>query len=162
MDRITFETRLRAAAGRAVEIAREYVRQAVPDAYVFRVFPNQSHDRDPRGDEVTYPADSLAEGVCHGPWSVAEVVEFLWRSGKVPEWIDAWVDAQDGGCSVIPLLCCGRFTAQDELLYHRGPGRIPPFSVQSPRLPPGWTSIEASGRFDLQWRDVRNRPTDVP
>jgi hypothetical protein len=82
------------------------------------------------------------------------VVDYLWRAGKVPEWIDAAVEAQDAHCSLIGLRCCGRFTASEELLYHR-PGGLAPFSIKSPVLPPGWENIEVSGRFDLYWRHTQ-------
>jgi hypothetical protein len=88
-------------------------------------------------------------------------VGFLWRGGKVPEWIDAAVQAEDGGQTLVSLRCCGRFTAQEELLYHRYPGGVPPFSIKSPVLPPGWESVEASGKFDLYWREKRTRPNQM-
>jgi hypothetical protein len=153
VDRCTFEARLRTAAQRAVEFARQYVRQPLPDDVAFFVYPNQSYDGNPRvGDEVVFPDESLPEGQYHGPWSAEEVLTFLWRQGKVPEWIDAAVQAEDGPQSLIGLRCCGRFTAQEGLLYHRHPDGVPPFSVKSPVLPPGWESIEASGKFDLYYR----------
>jgi len=82
------------------------------------------------------------------------VVDYLWRDGKVPEWIDASVESEDGFRSFIGLRCCGRFTASEELLYHR-PGGLAPFSIKSPVLPPGWENVEASGRFDLHWRQPK-------
>ena len=151
MDRETFEERLHAAARWAVACARHYVRQLLPDEAAFLVLPNRSYDGNPRvGDEEVFPGESLPDGQSCGPWSAAEVVAFLWRSGKVPEWIDVSVRAEDGLRSLVELRCCGRFTASEELLYHRYEG-IPPFSVKSPYLPPGWESVEASGRFDLYW-----------
>ena len=152
MDRSTFEARLRTAAQQAVQFARQYVREVLPDDVAFLVYPNQSCDENPRvGDEEVFPDESLPEGGHHGPWQVDEVVSFLWRGGKVPEWIDAAVQAVGARHTVVRLLCCGRFTGQDDLLYHRKQG-VPPFSVKSPYLPPGWESVEASGRFSLDWR----------
>jgi hypothetical protein len=152
VDRITFEKRLLTAARRVVLFAREYVCQPLPDEVAFRVYPNQSFDGNPRvGDEVIFPEESLPGGEFHGPWSAEETVAYLWRDGKVPEWIDAVVEAEDGRRSLVALRCCGRFTASADLLYHR-PGGLPPFSIKSPVLPPGWESVAASGRFDLHWR----------
>jgi hypothetical protein len=152
VDRGTFETRLREAAQQAVQFARQYVREVLPDEMVFLVYPNQSCDENPRvGDEVVFPDESLPEGQHHGPWAAGDVVSFLWRDGKVPEWIDIAVHGAGTRHTVVRLLCCGRFTGQDDLLYHRNPG-VPPFSVKSPNLPPGWESVEASGRFSLAWR----------
>ena len=86
VDRSTFETRLRMAAQQAVQFARQFVREALPDDIAFLVYPNQSCDENPRvGDEEVFPGDSLAEGGHHG-LAVDEVVSFLWRGGKVPEY----------------------------------------------------------------------------
>src|SRR5687767_7538830 len=102
MDRGTFEERLRVAAQRAVVFARQYVRQSLPDEVAFQLLPNRSYDGNPLvGDEEVFPADSLPEGQSHGPWSVAEAVGFLWRSGKVPEWIDVSVVGEDSVLSLI-------------------------------------------------------------
>jgi hypothetical protein len=151
MDRSTFETRLRTAAQQAVQFARQYVREQLRDYVAFLVYPNQSCDEHPReGDEAVFPEESLPKGRHHGPWQVNEVVSFLWRDGKVPEWIDIAVHSVDVRHTVLRLYCCGRFTGQDGLLYHHSKG-VPPFSVKSPDLPPGWESVEASGRFTLDW-----------
>jgi hypothetical protein len=151
MPRNVFEERLRAAGAGAVRFAREYVRQRLPEEVAFRVLPNQSYDGNPRrDDEEVFPDDSLPDGSYHGPWSAEQVVEFLWRAGKVPEWIDVAVRAEDGRRTLVELRCCGRFTAMEEFLYHRA-GGLTPFSIKSPYLPPGWASVEASGRFDLYW-----------
>ncbi len=156
MDRGTFEARLREVGRRVVTFAREHVRQPLPDELVFRVYPNQSFDGNPRvGDEAVFPDESLPEGEFLGPWSAEEVVEHLWRSGKVPEWIDAAVESEDGQRSLLGLRCCGRFTASEELLYHRLGGLVP-FSIKSPALPPGWESVEASGKIDLHWRQPKS------
>lgn len=152
MDRDTFEARLREVGRQVVLFAREHVLQPLFDEVAFLVYPNQSFDGNPRvGDEVVFPNESLPEGKFLGPWSVEEVVAYLWRAGKVPEWINAAVESQDGRRSLVGLRCCGRFTALEELLYHR-PGGLAPFSIKSPVLPPGWESADVSGKFDLHWR----------
>jgi hypothetical protein len=153
VERSIFEARLRTAAEQAITFARQHVRQALSNEAAFLVYPNQSYDENPLiGDEVVFPGESLPERMYHGPWSAEEVLVFLWREGKVPEWIDIAVEGEDGCRTLIGLRCCGRFTAQEELLYHRYRCGIPPFSIKSPILPPGWVSVEESGRFDLHWR----------
>jgi hypothetical protein len=140
------------AARAAVEFARTMVRQELQDVTSFIVYPNQSCDGNPLlGDEVVYPQDSLPDGYGQGPWSAADVVGYLWRAGKVPEWIDASVEAENGLFTTVGLRCCGRYTAQDDLLYHRK-GGIAPFSVKSPQLPSGWVDAATSGKFDLYWK----------
>ena len=109
-------------------------------------------DGNPRvGDEVVFPEESLPNEEAYGPWQLDEVVAFLWRNGKVPEWIDVAVRAENDHHTLLELCCCGRFTAQEDLLYYRS-GGLAPFSIKSPFLPPGWVSVQESGKFDLDWR----------
>jgi hypothetical protein len=149
MDRSTFETRLRMAAQEAVRFARQFVRKVLPDDVVFLVYPNQSYDGNPRVvDEEVFPEESLPYGQYYGPLSATLVMDFLWRDWKVPEWIDTAVCDEDGRRTTVSLHCCGRFTAQDGLLYY--PNRdTRPFAVKSPDLPPGWEGVDVSGKFSL-------------
>jgi hypothetical protein len=159
VDQDTFRSRLLSAGQQAVQLARECVIQALPDEMAFLVYPNQSYDRNPRmGDEVVFPGDSL-NGKCHGPWSADEVVAFLWRNGKVPEWIDVYVQAEDSIRSLIRLVCCGRFTGQAELLYHRDKG-FPPFQAMGPPVPWRYFMGDKEGKFDLYWQEQQPRVTD--
>lgn len=124
------------------------------------MYPNQSCDDNLRvGDEIVFPNESLPDGEFHGPWFDDEVVAFLWREGKVPEWIDASVVSLDVKSILIHLRCCGRFTESEELLYHR-PRGLAAFSIKVPALPPTWESVEESGRFDLYWQ--LPKPTTPP
>ena len=98
--------RLRTAADQAVLFARQHVRQAIPDEVVFLVYPNQSCDDNQRvGDEVVFPDESLPDGKYLGPWTAEEVVAFLWREGKVPEWIDMAVEKEECHRSLVGLRC---------------------------------------------------------
>ena len=59
MDRSTFETRLRTAAQQAVQFARQFVREVLPDDVVFLVYPNQSCDDNARvGIDADHPEAS--------------------------------------------------------------------------------------------------------
>lgn len=157
MERNTFKARLCMATHHAVNFAREYVRQSLPDDVGFFVYPNQSYDGNPRvGDEIVFPDESLPDGHCHGPWAISEVVDFLWRDEKVPEWIDVAVQGENGRQTLIRLLCCGRFSGQEDLLYYRS-GEVAPFGIKSPDLPPGWENVAASGKFDVNWRQDGRR-----
>jgi hypothetical protein len=157
MERARFEDHFLQSVQHSVAFARRLVRQSLPDAVVFRVYPNQSFDGQPRrSDEVVFPEESLSTLEDYqGPWSAEQIVAHLWRDGKVPEWIDVSVEAVLGGRTIIALRCCGRFTADERLYYYNDAGGIPPFGIKSPELPPRWKSVEASGRFDLDWRHRR-------
>jgi hypothetical protein len=154
VDRNTFTTRLLVASTQALDFARQSVLQALSDDVAFLVFPNRSYDGNPLvGDEIVFPGDSLL-GKYHGPWSADEVVAFLWRNEKVPEWIDCFVQAQDNNRTLVHLTCCGRFTAQECLLYHME-GGIPPFQAMGPRMPPEYFIGQKEGKFDLNWQEQR-------
>jgi hypothetical protein len=151
MDQVVFEQHFRTAAEAALQFARRFVVQTLPDQMAFRVYPNQSYDGNPRvADEEVFPDESLGQGCFHGPWSFAEVIRFLWRNSKVPEWVDIAVESEDPSQTILSLQCCGRFTSAEDLLYHR-PGGCPPFSIKSPNFPPGVDSVEKHGKFDLHW-----------
>ena len=151
MDRNSFRESLAGASENAISWARQHVINALPSDYLYLLFPNQSFDENPLvGDEEIFPAESLPDRKYLGPLNLEQVVDYLWRNEKVPEWIDISVQACDNQHSYLQLLCCGRFTALDEMLYHRQQGN-PPFHVVSPNLPPNWEGVEKSGKFDLYW-----------
>jgi len=148
-----FATRFATAARHARDFARGFVVEALPESMMFRVLLNQSNDDiEPlRTGEVVFPLDSAehrsqALRAC----DAQTVVDELWREGRVPEWVDLSVVDVEGGCTVVELLCCGRFTDDESLLYHRAEGR-PPFHVTSPVLPPN----HDEKRFSLHWMRQR-------
>jgi hypothetical protein len=71
----------------------------------------------------------------------------LWRDGHVPQWINVAVLTETGTETIVELLCCGRFTADETRLYPVDEGR-PPFHVLSPMLPPSYDG----GRFSIHHR----------
>jgi hypothetical protein len=77
--------------------------------------------------------------------------KYLWVAGKVPKWVNLSVVAADADHTYIEVAVCDRLTDDPAALYHQREGN-PPFHVLSPALPPGWESLEASGRFSLGWR----------
>ena len=79
--------------------------------------------------------------------------EYLWVDGKVPRWINLSVHAADAEHTYIQVAACGRLTGDPAALYHQREGN-PPFHVLSPALPPGWASVEESGKFTLGWRSA--------
>lgn len=156
MTREQFGALLATATAAAVSFARTFVVDALPDEVRYLILPNQSYDGNPLvADEEIYPDDSLVEIAGLGPCTNCDVVSFLWRNGKVPEWIDVQVDTVANGVTIVVLRCCGRFTAREDMLYYgsRGTG---PFSAKSPPLPPDWT--KESGRFELDWRRKTSPP----
>jgi hypothetical protein len=151
MDRSEFERRLVLAARQAIEFAATMVRQKLPAFQQFLISPNQSYDGNPlEDDQELFPEDSLPPGKTHGPVGAAAAADWLWRQGKVPEWIDVRAFDADASSTTLWLTCCGRFTALTGRLYHTEAGN-PPFHVTGPSLPTfEWKSVERDGRFDLE------------
>jgi len=131
------------------EFAARQVCNLLPESFRYFVFLNESFDGNPlKPGEFVFPDDTAKFGERIGPLSQPDVVDLLWRDGLVPEWIDISVTQADSYHTYFELLCCGRFTSEDSLLYYseRGQG---PFGIKSPRLPPNWSEDKA--RFDLHW-----------
>jgi hypothetical protein len=155
MERSQFYENLIAASKRCVAFTQSMVINDLPGQFLYLVLPNASFDGHPLiRDEELFPNDSFKPGRLPTPRDSEGAVEYLWRGGKVPEWIDVIICRVAGGYTFINLLCCGRFTANDELLYYRD--GYPPFGIKGTALPPGWESVGESGRFDLDWREKKH------
>jgi len=151
MTRDTFETNLGDAIRSTLEATRQYVLDDLPEDVRLLVVPNCSFDGNPlEGDEEVYPGEELPQGTTLAPKTEVEAVTLLYRRGKVPEWINVQVDSADEQCSYLVLECCGRFTAIEDYLYHRG-GGIPPFNPQV-AMPGIEYDLEIDGKFRLRQR----------
>ena len=120
----------------ARDFARQFIEEPLPDPVLFRLRLNSSYDGNARvGDEAVFPEDSsLNQAERLRLCNEQQVVDVLWRDGRVPEWIDVAVIGETGKATLLQLMCCGRFTADEGLLYHVRQGR-PPFHVTGPTLP---------------------------
>ena len=93
------------------------VTQDLPAKQLFLIQPNQSYDGNPLDDdEEVFPQDSLHSEEALGPLGSEAAAEWLWRQGKIPEWIDIRAFDANAVSSVLWLTCCGRFTALRERL----------------------------------------------
>lgn len=145
------EEMFRHALDEATETARafatRYVTNDLSGLARYRVLLNQSCDGHPlKPDETIFPEDSQKDPSSLQQLSHEQVVQLLVRGERVPEWIDISVRSADSQTVTFELLCCGRFTASDALLYYPG-SNCRPFGIKSPVLPYGWT--DAEGRFNL-------------
>ena len=75
--------------------------------------------------------DSYEQAFRYRSCSSDEIVDLLWRDGRVPEWVDLRAIDLVGEDVVIEARCCGRFTADDSTLYHQH-GGMAPFNPQGP------------------------------
>src|SRR5689334_19118076 len=135
MDRELFAGRLHEAAVAARDFAQRYVEETLPDELRFRVRLNSSYDGNPLvRDEVVFPSDSGYEKANEfKDCSEQQVLDLLWRNKRVPEWINLSVIDESGTVTLVEVLSCGRFTADEGLLYHLREGK-PPFHILGPAL----------------------------
>jgi len=145
MDKATFLSRLEEVTGINRDFATRFVSNHLPVSNRYLVRLNQSCDENLRPAEHVFPCDT--DPVV--PLTAAETVDLLCRENRVPEWIDISVDRADSEHTYLLLLCCGRFTDDETLLYYRDTG-LSPFGCKSPSFPPRWS--EEQGRFDLHSR----------
>jgi len=159
VEREVFARHLQEAAAEALAFARTLIAEPLPDAMRFRVRLNSSYDGNPLvGGEVVFPEDgTIARALELQACDVDMVVDTLWRDGRVPEWIDVAVFDETGAETLIELTCCGRYSAQEQLLYHAQRGR-PPFHPLGPTLP---ARYEPGRKFSIHHRSECWTPADV-
>jgi hypothetical protein len=149
VEREVFARRLNEAATAARDFARKLIDEQLPEPMLFRLQLNSSYDGNPRvRDEVVFPEDSAFERaeelkIC----DEQQVVGELWRDRRMPEWIDVAVIGDTGTATLLQLMCCGRFTGDEGLLYHAREGR-PPFHVTGPVLPVGYQQGQKFSIYD--------------
>lgn len=150
MKERVFRERLRDAATSARDFARTLVEERLPDNLVFRIRLNSSYDGNPLvGDERVYPEDSKPErAFALRECTEDRVVSTLWREGAVPEWVNLSVIGETEDATLVEVVACGRFTADEAHLYHQAEERSP-FHVLGPTLPAGHVDGQ---RFSIHTR----------
>ena len=154
MDKTTFLNRLRQVTTANRDLAARYVSNHLPASNRYIVRLNQSCDDNLEPGEHVFPQD--IDPVA--PLTAPAVVDLLCREDRVPEWIDISVERADSEHTFLVLLCCGRFTDDEALLYYRDTA-FPPFGCKSPSLPYRWS--EEQGRFDLHSRRASPANEDI-
>lgn len=164
MDRALFLDRLLRASESCRAFTARYVTDKLPSGCLYWVNLNCSYDKNPlRPGEVTFPDDVQQHGPRVGPLSPGEVASLLWRDRMVPEWIDVSVWEVDEHVTYFRLMCCGRFTGEDQLLYYHWNG-VAPFGIKSPVIPPriklSALTSEPLETFSLAEAHGRGHPCD--
>src|SRR5205823_9435154 len=100
-----------------------FISTSLPDEVRYLIYPNESGDSEPLvADQEVFPGESRLEGTIPAPVTFDEAVAWLWRAGKVPQWINIQVEWADDTFTHVALRCCGRFTAREDLLCHQSWG----------------------------------------
>lgn len=147
MNKATFSNRLREVTILNRDFATRCITNDLPESNRYLVRLNQSCDDNLKPSDHVFHHDIDPTA----PLATDEVVDLLCRDNRVPEWIDISVERTDFQHTYLLLLCCGRFTDDDTLLYYRDT-EFAPFGCKSPSFPPRWS--EEQGRFDLHSRSA--------
>lgn len=138
MTRARFETLLDTCTAAALNLARTMVTDTLPAEVRYQTFGERGVLS---GREMTRSA----------------FIDHFFADGRVPRWIDLSVAACTPHATVIGVWHASD-TVEDEpacTYSSRGQG---PFGVKGPLLPPGWESIDKSGRFSLSSRRANKSP----
>lgn len=137
MEQELFYDRFVQSAKFAREFAQRYLIEELPNRFVFDLHLNASFDGNASSEFSLFPEDSNNETRLQTKRiNEKSVCRWLYRDGMVPQWINFHVVGITSEATRIGIKACGRFTADEELLYHQHEGR-PPFHVLGPSLPVG-------------------------
>lgn len=127
MEKYDFHMRLIAASYWARRFAQRLVIDRLPFEFGYSLCAQKSGCKD----------------ICHCI-SSEEVVETIWRGGKVPRWIDIAVERVDGKTTIFQLICSDEYEAVENKLYYTWGGSAP-FGIKSPDFPCHWFAPSQHG-----------------
>lgn len=135
MTQVEFSFLLTGASFLCSKFAERYVRNKLFTDFVYDVSLNHSVDNPNLKGFDVYPEDNgkVVRGITD-----VEVIELLYRNGKVPVWIDISVLKSRKKLTTIGLLCAGRYSDNKNDFYYNRNGSGP-FGIKSPILPPNFT-----------------------
>jgi hypothetical protein len=155
ISRDEFSRNLERATAATREATLKYCSNELPSGVSYFVRLNCSFDGNPLEEgEYFFPDHDLPNGGDAQSRKHDEVIELLWRGGKIPEWINILPFDVDSKVMYYQLECCGRFTDEPRHLYHTREG-CPPFHSQL-SLPNLDFDLENDGKFDLRSYKLSN------
>lgn len=116
--------------------------ETLPFKFCYEVILNTSFDDSMCPLFTVYPEDDNKKFT---QLEEQEVLQLLWRQGKIPVWIDINIIKVTDKITTLQLLCAGRYTANDKKLYYHQ-RRQGPFGIKSPDLP---TNYQKGVKFKL-------------
>lgn len=131
MDKYGFLDLLKKATTIAFDFAKEFVQDNLPKDFSYSVELNASYDNPTLTQFDLYPEDDNKKVEFIGE---KEVVELLFRKGKIPVWIDISVECIRNNTTVLRLLCAGRYSESEDEFYYKN-GGTGPFGIKSPTHP---------------------------
>lgn len=131
MTNSEFQTLLSHSSNLALDFARTYVADNLPNNFKYSVRLNASTDDINLKQFDIYPSDNdkVVDFI-----TADKVISLLNRNGKVPVWIDISVECVNKYFTVFQLLCSGRYSADENEFYYLK-GGTGPFGIKSPTFP---------------------------
>lgn len=159
MDRATIDRLLASASQECIEFSQQFLVEELPRQVQFVIFPNCSNLEKPlQGDAEVYPQDSLPDGQYLGPMDRDAAVTFVWRNGKLPQWINVYPHSVDSQFTFLGLQCSSQYyvpLTSDSIFSVKGPAFPAAWFASMPMdwatdLPNDYNSwVERLGRFEL-------------
>lgn len=131
MEKSEFQVLLIHSSKLACEFAKNYLLEYLPNDFRYTIQLNISFDNPMLKQFDIYPDDN--EKIVELATEI-ETVDLLFRNGKVPVWINICVDTISENCTVLKLLCAGRYSNDNNEFYYLKNG-TGPFGIKSPNLP---------------------------
>ena len=131
MTKQEFLFHLQSASIVALKFAEHYVKNKLTNNFKYNVILNASNDNPNLTQFDIYPEDV---GKIKLDLKNKEVVELLYRNGKIPVWIDINVLKSNKSITTFNLLCAGRYSNNKKEYYYNENGSRP-FGIKSPKLP---------------------------
>lgn len=131
MTKNEFLFHLKGASLIALKFAENYVKNKLTTDFKYNVILNVSTD-DPSLIQFDIYQDD--DGKMKLDLTDQEVIELLYRKGKIPVWIDINVLKSSRKSTTFNLLCAGRYS-DDKKEYYYNKNGSGPFGIKSPKLP---------------------------
>lgn len=149
MTKSEFQILLSHSSNVALDFAKKYVADNLPNNFKYSVRLNASTDDINLKQFDIYPSDNdkIVDFITED-----KVVSLLNRNGKVPVWIDISVEYVHKDCTVFQLLCAGRYSANENEFYYLK-GGIGPFGIKSPAFPIDYVE---GVKFNLKSKPKKN------
>ena len=154
MDHNEFWRRYREAKQESLRLASSVILEQLPALHLpFIRLPMREPSSDLSFYERVFERDDVFRRSGHGhPHEEEGMVDYFWRDGFVPRWIDISVFSTNGTITVLELCASDVFTRYEANgcpFYTER--RFKPWAAKSPLLPLGWRNAKESGRFSLNW-----------
>ncbi len=134
MTKQEFLFHLSGASFLTFKFAENFVKNKLSTNFKYNLHLNSSVDDKSQEKFDRYPEDNKK---VYSNLNKNEVVELLYRKGKIPVWIDISVLNSNKNWTTLELICAGRYTNEKEELYYNKNG-TGPFGIKSPTFPPNY------------------------